>query len=113
MKFFFFHLMPYLHLDPYVRAKYDSSCVGIPNRYYDPEKCHELYNRYLDELELSETLGFDGIVLNEHHSTAYGLMPSPNIICAALARRTKKIKIAILGNATPLRDHPLLVAEEL
>jgi alkanesulfonate monooxygenase SsuD/methylene tetrahydromethanopterin reductase-like flavin-dependent oxidoreductase (luciferase family) len=40
-------------------------------------------------------------------------MPSPNIICAALARRTKRIKVAILGNATPLRDHPLMVAEEL
>src|SRR5262245_66175991 len=64
-------------------------------------------------MELSEALGFDGVVLNEHHSTAYGLMPSPNIICATLARRTKRIKIAILGNATPLRDHPLMVAEEL
>jgi alkanesulfonate monooxygenase SsuD/methylene tetrahydromethanopterin reductase-like flavin-dependent oxidoreductase (luciferase family) len=85
----------------------------LPNSAYDPKKGHELYNRYLDELELSEQLGFDGIVLNEHHSTAYGLMPSPNIICATLARRTKRIKIAILGNITALREHPLMVAEEL
>ena len=85
----------------------------LPNSAYDPKKGHELYNRYLDELELSEALGFDGVVLNEHHFTAYGLMPSPNIICATLARRTKKIKIAILGNITPLRDHPLMIAEEL
>ncbi len=113
MKFFFFHLMPYLHLDPEVRAQYDSAWMVLPNSAYDPKKGHELYNRYLDELELAEQLGFDGIVLNEHHSTAYGLMPSPNIICAALARRTKRIKIAILGNITALRDHPLMVAEEL
>ena len=33
-------------------------------------------------------LGFDGIAVNEHHQTAYGLMPSPNIMAAALARRT-------------------------
>ncbi len=85
----------------------------LPNSAYDPKKGHELYNRYLDELELSEALGFDGVVLNEHHFTAYGLMPSPNIICATLARRTKRIKIAILGNITPVRDHPLMVAEEL
>ncbi len=113
MKFFFFHLMPYLHLDPEVRARYDSAWMVLPNSAYDPEKGHELYNRYLDELELTEELNFDGVVLNEHHSTAYGLMPSPNLIAAALARRTKRIKIAILGNATPLRDHPLTIAEEL
>jgi alkanesulfonate monooxygenase SsuD/methylene tetrahydromethanopterin reductase-like flavin-dependent oxidoreductase (luciferase family) len=113
MKFFFFHLMPYLHLDPEVRSQYDSAWMVLPNSAYDPKKGHELYNRYLDELELSEALGFDGIVLNEHHFTAYGLMPSPNIICAALARRTKRIKIAILGNITPVRDHPLMIAEEL
>jgi alkanesulfonate monooxygenase SsuD/methylene tetrahydromethanopterin reductase-like flavin-dependent oxidoreductase (luciferase family) len=113
MKFFFFHLMPYLHLDPEVRSQYDSAWMVLPNSAYDPKKGHELYNRYLDELELSEALGFDGIVLNEHHFTAYGLMPSPNIICATLARRTKRIKIAILGNITPVRDHPLMVAEEL
>jgi len=113
MKFFFFHLMPYLHLDPEVRSQYDSAWMVLPNSAYDPKKGHELYNRYLDELELSEALGFDGVVLNEHHFTAYGLMPSPNIICAALARRTKRIKIAILGNITPVRDHPLMVAEEL
>ncbi len=113
MKFFFFHLMPYLHLDPELRSQYDSAWMVLPNSAYDPKKGHELYNRYLDELELSEALGFDGVVLNEHHFTAYGLMPSPNIICATLARRTKRIKIAILGNITPLRDHPLMVAEEL
>ena len=113
MKFFFFHLMPYLHLDMAERAKYNSAWMVMPNLNYDPERGHELYNRYLDELELAEAIGFDGVVLNEHHSTAYGLMPSPNIICAALARRTKRIKVAILGNATPLRDHPLMVAEEL
>ena len=32
---------------------------------------------------------------------------------AALIRRTSRAKIAILGNAIPLRDHPLRVAEEV
>src|SRR5262249_31919638 len=40
-------------------------------------------------------------------------MPSPNIIAACLAQRTKRVKILILGNALPLYDHPLRVAEEL
>src|SRR5262249_16242451 len=43
---------------------------------------------------------------------AYGLMPSPVVMAAALARRTKNAKIAILGNAFCLREHPLTLAEE-
>ena len=57
---------------------------------YDPVKGHELYNRYLDELELADQLGFDGVCVNEHHQNAYGLMPSPNIMAACLARRTSR-----------------------
>ena len=84
----------------------------MPNRNYDPEKGHRLYNRYLDELEYGEELGFDVVAVNEHHQTAYGLMPSPIVTASALARRTKRVKIAILGSALPLRSHPLMVAEE-
>ena len=65
---------------------------------YDPELGHPLYNRYLDELELADQLGFDGVCVNEHHQTAYGGMPSPNIMAACLARRTKQAKLVILGN---------------
>src|SRR5213078_3133373 len=34
------------------------------------------------------------------------------VTASALARRTKRAKIAILGSALPLREHPLMVAEE-
>ena len=40
-------------------------------------------------------------------------MPSPDVIASYLVARTQRAKIAILGNATPLRDHPLRVAEEV
>lgn len=113
MKFYFFHLMPWLHLDPDYDKTYDAAWVTLPNSNYDPKKGHVLYNQYLDQLEMAEGLGFEGICVNEHHQNAYGNMPSPNIMAAALARRTKNIKIAILGNALPLREHPLRVAEEL
>ena len=39
-------------------------------------------------------------------------MPSPVVMAAALARRTKNAKIAILGSAFCLREHPLTLAEE-
>ena len=84
----------------------------LPNSFYDPQKGHALYNRYLDELEYGERLGFDGLCVNEHHQTAYGMMPSPIVTASALTQRTSKAKIAILGSALPLRTHPITVAEE-
>ena len=113
MDFYFFHLMPWPHLPDDFDTAHRSSWVTFSNKYYDPQQGHALYNRYLDELEYAETLGFDGICVNEHHQNAYGTMPAPNIMAAALARRTSRAKIAILGNALPLRDHPLRIAEEV
>ena len=112
MQFFMFHLMPY----PYLPDDFDereSAWVTLPNTTYDPTIGTGLYNRYLDELEYAEELGFDGICVNEHHQNAYGTMPSPNLMAAALVRRTERLKLAIVGNGLPLRDHPLRVAEEV
>ena len=109
MRFFNFHLMPY----PALPKDYDGPAwVTCPNELFDPEVGHSIYNRYLDELIYSEELGFDGVCVNEHHQNAYGLMPSPNLMAAILARQTKRVKIAVVGNALPLYDPPTRVAEE-
>jgi alkanesulfonate monooxygenase SsuD/methylene tetrahydromethanopterin reductase-like flavin-dependent oxidoreductase (luciferase family) len=113
VEFYLFHLMPWPYLPPDFDERYPSAWVTCPNDLYDPERGNALYNRYLDELELGERLGFDGVCVNEHHQTAYGLMPAPNLIAAALVRRTSRVKIALMGNAVPLRDHPLRIAEEV
>jgi alkanesulfonate monooxygenase SsuD/methylene tetrahydromethanopterin reductase-like flavin-dependent oxidoreductase (luciferase family) len=112
MQVILFHLMPYAELDLEAARRNGTVWVKLPNRHFDPEVGHKLYNRYLDELEYGEALGFDAVGVNEHHQTAYGLMPSPIVTASALARRTKRVKIAILGSALPLRSHPLTVAEE-
>jgi alkanesulfonate monooxygenase SsuD/methylene tetrahydromethanopterin reductase-like flavin-dependent oxidoreductase (luciferase family) len=112
MEVVLFHLMPYADLDLEKGRANGTVWVNLPNSNFDPVKGHKLYNRYLDELEYGEELGFDAIAVNEHHQTAYGLMPSPIVTASALARRTKRVKIAILGSALPLREHPLMVAEE-
>jgi len=112
MRFFFFHLMPYADLDLSLKDRYGTTWLTFPNKYYDPKKGHKLYQRYLGELERAEELGFDGVAVNEHHQTAYGLMPSPIVIASALARSTKRVKIAILGSAALLRENPLSIAEE-
>ena len=112
MNVMLFHLMPYADLDLEASKDFPTVWATLPNRFYDPQKGHALYNRYLDELEYGERLGFDGLCVNEHHQTAYGMMPSPIVTAAALARRTSRAKIAILGSAIPLRTHPLTLAEE-
>jgi len=69
--------MPYADLDLEAGRRNGTVWVKLPNKHFDPEKGHRLYNRFLDELEYGEALGFDVIAVNEHHQTAYGLMPSP------------------------------------
>ncbi len=112
MRVMSFHLMPYADLDPSAQREYRSAWVVLPNSHFDPKVGHVLYNRYLDELELAAELGFDGVCINEHHQTAYGLMPSPVVMASALSRRTRDCRIAILGNAFCLRENPLTLAEE-
>ena len=81
-------------------------------RLWDSEKSRGLYREYIEQLAYADELGFDGMVLNEHHQNIYGLMPSPNLIAAALAQRTRHGKIVILGNLLPLHLNPLRMAEE-
>jgi alkanesulfonate monooxygenase SsuD/methylene tetrahydromethanopterin reductase-like flavin-dependent oxidoreductase (luciferase family) len=112
VQFFGFHLMPYPYLSDEHRGNRDSSWITLSNRNYDPRRGHELYQRYLAELVLYDQVGFDGVCVNEHHQTAYGLMPAPDVVAGMLVPQTKG-KIAVLGNAISLRDHPLRVAEEI
>ncbi len=112
MKILNFSLMPYRPLDIAASKDYRSVWVTLPNTFFDPEKGAFEYESYIDLLAQSEELGFDGVCVNEHHQTAYGMMPAPNLIASALIQRTKKIKIAILGRALPLVSNPISIAEE-
>jgi alkanesulfonate monooxygenase SsuD/methylene tetrahydromethanopterin reductase-like flavin-dependent oxidoreductase (luciferase family) len=71
-----------------------------------------MYNDFMDELEFAAEIGFDGICVNEHHSNGYGLMPSPNLIAASLARRTRDAALIVMGNSLALYNPPVRVAEE-
>jgi alkanesulfonate monooxygenase SsuD/methylene tetrahydromethanopterin reductase-like flavin-dependent oxidoreductase (luciferase family) len=100
-----FDLMPWPYLE-------QPSFYPDPNAGFDPARGRMLYEEHLSQMELYETCGFDAICLNEHHAKPYGLMPSPNLMAAALAQRTKRVRIGIYGNVTPLHD-PIRLAEEL
>ncbi len=112
MKISMFHLMPYRDLPEDFTERYDSVWVDIPSDLFDPAKAHVMYNQSLDELEYGAAMGYDGICVNEHHSNAYGMMPSPTLMAASLARRTKDVAIIVLGTSVALYNPPVRVAEE-
>ena len=113
MKIAMFHLMPYRWLPADFDKRHHSVWVDIPSSLFDPVKGHQMYNQSLDELEYAAQVGYDGICVNEHHSNAYGMMPSPNLMAATLARRTRDVAIIIMGNSIALYNPPTRVAEEI
>jgi alkanesulfonate monooxygenase SsuD/methylene tetrahydromethanopterin reductase-like flavin-dependent oxidoreductase (luciferase family) len=112
MRFTWFNLMPWPHLPEDFREKNRSVWVDIDSKLFDPVKANAMYHEYMDQLEYADSLGFDGIGVNEHHQNGYGLMPSPNIIAATLARRTNRAAICVIGNSIALYNPPIRVAEE-
>ena len=103
---FSWHFMPWPYLDESFEENYESGWVTVPNSLFDTDKARGLYQEYLDELSYADELEFDGVVLNEHHQNIYGLMPSPNLLAAALTQTTKNGKIVVLGNLIPLQFRP-------
>ena len=112
MKFTWFNLMPWPDLPDSFREDHRSVWVDIDSKLFDPVRANAIYHEYMDQLEYADSLGYDGIGVNEHHQNAYGIMPSPNIIAAGLARRTSKAAICVIGNSIALYNPPIRVAEE-
>jgi alkanesulfonate monooxygenase SsuD/methylene tetrahydromethanopterin reductase-like flavin-dependent oxidoreductase (luciferase family) len=112
MKLMWFHLMPYTELPEDFRDKNPSVWVDIHSSLFDPRRAHLMYNDFMDELEFAAECGFDAVCVNEHHSNGYGLMPSPNLIASALARRTSDVALCVMGNSLALYNPPTRVAEE-
>ena len=106
VKVYNFDLLSYARLDP------DSPRTPVPSSFFDPAEGAHNYQEHIDEMAYCEELGFEGVVFNEHHYSAYGTMPSPNLIAAALSQRTSRMKIGVLGSILPLRNHPVRIAEE-
>ncbi len=65
---------------------------GVPNKFFDREKGAQLYNEYLDEMVYAEDVGFDAIMLNEHHGTPFCMGAVMNVEASILARITKKVR---------------------
>jgi len=109
MKISMFHLMPYRDLPPDFEQRYHSVWVDPPWwELADAERVGQYYNWTLDELVYAARAGLDGMCTNEHHQNAYGFMPSPNLMGAALAKATNGLDVAIvqMGSTLPTTNPP-------
>ncbi|MCH7552656.1 MAG: LLM class flavin-dependent oxidoreductase [Chloroflexi bacterium] len=80
-----------------------------PPRWRRPSDEH--YAEFLDQVQWADENGFDQVSLPEHHFVEDGYLPSPLIVAAAIAARTKRIGIIINLTLLPLR-HPVQMAED-
>jgi alkanesulfonate monooxygenase SsuD/methylene tetrahydromethanopterin reductase-like flavin-dependent oxidoreductase (luciferase family) len=64
----------------------------------------------LEQVELLEDLGYDAVWFSEHHCAGYSF-GNPAVIAAAVAARTKRIRIGTGVSLLPLH-HPILLAEQ-
>ena len=113
MKVYYFSEFPYHEYPDEEGEKYPSLRLTFPNTYFEPETASDLFKRYFDECIYVDEMGFDGIMVNEHHNTPSCMNASCNLSAAVLARTTKQAKILLLGNILPIHDNPVRLAEEI
>jgi natural product biosynthesis luciferase-like monooxygenase protein len=82
---------------------------------YVPERdgSHQtVLNRIVEDAVLAEALGFDSFWATEHHFEYFGgMLSAPQLVLAAVAARTQRIRLGISIALLPLHN-PLQVAEE-
>lgn len=71
-----------------------------------------LYQAALEMSEWADARGFDIIQFSEHHGSEDGYLPSPIVLAAAVAARTRRVRLRMSLVILPL-NHPLRVAEDL
>lgn len=71
----------------------------------------ELYQNIFKQIEKAEALGWDEVWISEHHFTEDAYTPSVLTLAAAIAARTKTMRIGTAVLLLPLHD-PVRVAED-
>jgi len=72
----------------------------------------EQYENRLLLAELYDRLGFHAFHMSEHHGTSLSMTPSPSVWMAALAQRTKRLRLCPLVYLLPTY-HPARLYEEI
>lgn len=85
--------------------------LGGPSANPEPADVAAHFVRYLDLWVRDEALGFEGIFFSEHHF-GRSFSASPNLLIAALAQRTRTLRLGVMGVVLPYY-HPARVVEEI
>jgi alkanesulfonate monooxygenase SsuD/methylene tetrahydromethanopterin reductase-like flavin-dependent oxidoreductase (luciferase family) len=89
--------------------------VGLYFDLRNPPQWHRpwarIYGFALEMCEEAERLGADSVWLSEHHQFEDGYLPQPLTMAAAIAARTKRVRIGTAVLLAPLR-HAAHIAEE-
>jgi alkanesulfonate monooxygenase SsuD/methylene tetrahydromethanopterin reductase-like flavin-dependent oxidoreductase (luciferase family) len=111
--YYYFTEQPYTGYDAAIQEQYPALRLTLPNALFDPQIASDLYNGYHEMYEAADEAGFDGIMINEHHTAPFCMQASITITGAILAKITKRVKILMLGAPLPIVDNPLRLSEEL
>ena len=71
----------------------------------------QAFEELLEQILLTEKIGFHEAWFAEHHHSDYGMLASPNLMIATLARCTERLRFGNLVSVLPLYD-PMRLAEE-
>jgi alkanesulfonate monooxygenase SsuD/methylene tetrahydromethanopterin reductase-like flavin-dependent oxidoreductase (luciferase family) len=84
---------------------------GGPGQEVAPQTATAVFDAGVALWQRLENLGFEGIFFSEHH---FGLSysPSPNLLIAAMARSTQRLRLGTMGMVLPLYQ-PWRVLEEI
>jgi alkanesulfonate monooxygenase SsuD/methylene tetrahydromethanopterin reductase-like flavin-dependent oxidoreductase (luciferase family) len=75
-----------------------------------PRTVPRLYAEVMAQCELAERLGYDTFFCAEHHFHEYGVVPDPAVMLAALAQRTRRIRLGTAISILTFHD-PRRIAE--
>ena len=85
------------------------SSIANPPRGEDLPRC---VDEVIEEAHLAEQAGFDSCFFGEHHQDKDGFLPSPLIICTAVAAATTTLRVGTSVILLPLH-HPVRLAEDV
>lgn len=71
-----------------------------------------LFEEGVEQIQYAEEMGYDFVLVAEHHFSNYGMSPSPLLQALYIAQRTKRLRIATAVLVLPVWQ-PLRLAEEV
>lgn len=85
--------------------------INRPADQIEPAEITANYRENMDQWKLMEVLNYEGVFFSEHHfHNSYS--PSPNLLIAAIAQHTDRMRLGVMGMVLPFYT-PWRVVEEI